>query len=206
MPVDIEVAEADDVDAVVELWLSLAAGQRSYGSHIRAEPNRNQIREAIMRHIVLQELHVARPQDEKGTPEDEKTTRERGDKNVKGERDGKNVKGEENRAGVGDNGATARVVGFVMYGLETGTYAQDVTRGVVRNLYVEPAYRGDGIGAALLSVAEQSLADADAEVVALEAMADNRRARSFYDEQGYSQHRVELEKPLGKNDTHTREG
>lgn len=94
-------------------------------------------------------------------------------------------------------------VGFVMYGLETGSYEQDVTRGVVRNLFVLPERRGEGIGSALLDAAETALRDAGAEVISLEAMADNDDARRFYAQHGYETHRVELEKRV-ESDTKQR--
>jgi ribosomal protein S18 acetylase RimI-like enzyme len=105
------------------------------------------------------------------------------------------------------------VVGFVSFELERGAYESDETRGIVRNIYVEPASRGRGIGSDLLDAAEAALADAGATVVALEAMADNDRAREFYQARGYAPHRVQFEKPVDgggdaggeKNDTHSKE-
>lgn len=96
-----------------------------------------------------------------------------------------------------DSAAERGVVGFVTHGTESGSYEQDTLRGTVYNLYVRPAYRGAGVGARLLGRAEAALADAGAEVVTLEAMADNDGARRFYERHGYGPHRVEFEKPLG---------
>jgi ribosomal protein S18 acetylase RimI-like enzyme len=98
------------------------------------------------------------------------------------------------------------VVGFVMYDLEVGRFEQAVTRGVVHNIYVAPDSRGEGIGTALLAAAEAALADAGADVVALEAMADNEDAVRFYERHGYRPHRVELEKATGEteSDTHSK--
>lgn len=177
MSVRIDAATSEDAEAVVEMWLSLAEGQRSYGSHLRAEDNREQIRDAIARHIVLDGLRVARLRDDRADASDSEYP---------------------------DRG----LVGFVMFGLESGTFVQNVSRGVVRNLYVRPEYRGDDVGSALLATAERALDDAGADVATLEAMVANDRARSFYEDHGYTPHRVELEKPLGgtdENDTHTRE-
>lgn len=105
------------------------------------------------------------------------------------------------------------VVGFVSFELERGAYDSDETRGIVRNVYVDPAYRGRGVGSDLLDAAEAALVDAGATVVALEAMADNDRARGFYRCRGYAPHRVQFEKPLDgaapaeadENDTHSKE-
>jgi ribosomal protein S18 acetylase RimI-like enzyme len=88
------------------------------------------------------------------------------------------------------------VVGFVTCSLEHGSYEQDATRGVVRNVYVRPEYRSRGVGSDLLAAAEAALNAAGATVVALEAMAANDRARAFYRERGYEPHRIQFEKPL----------
>ncbi|WP_430505436.1 N-acetyltransferase family protein [Haloparvum sp. PAK95] len=88
------------------------------------------------------------------------------------------------------------VAGFVMASIDRGGYDQDVTRGVVNAIYVRPEFRDDGVGGELLRAAERTLAEAGADVVALEAMAANEDARRFYRTHGYEPHRVELEKPL----------
>lgn len=88
------------------------------------------------------------------------------------------------------------LLGFVSFAMEPGNFADDCERGVVSNLYVRPKRRDEGVGSALLSAAEDALADAGAEAVALEAMAKNEAARRFYRRQGYEPHRVELEKSL----------
>ncbi|MGQ4555139.1 GNAT family N-acetyltransferase [Halobellus sp. GM3] len=88
-------------------------------------------------------------------------------------------------------------VGFVTFGLERGSYEQDVTRGVVHNVYVAPEHRNAGIGSALMDAAETALRAGGATVVSLEAMARNERAREFYRERGYRPHRVLFEKPVG---------
>lgn len=121
------------------------------------------------------------------------------------------------------------IVGFVTFGTEAGAYEQDVSRGVVRNVFVRPAYRGQGIGSRLMDVAESALESVGATVVSLEAMAANDRARAFYRARGYEPHRVQFEKRLeetagerdgdapgpdsdpspgsaaGENDTHSKE-
>ena len=88
------------------------------------------------------------------------------------------------------------VVGFVTFGAESGRYSQDVVRGTIHNVYVRPADRNEGVGSALLAAAERELASRGVEVVALEAMARNDAARSFYARHGYAPHRIELEKPI----------
>ena len=89
-----------------------------------------------------------------------------------------------------------RILGFVMYTIEGGRYEQDVTLGLVENLYVRSDSRRDGIGSALLDGAEQRLTDAGATAITIEAMADNEAAREFYATHGYEPHRVELEKSM----------
>lgn len=89
------------------------------------------------------------------------------------------------------------IVGLVTFDIEQVRYEQDVDRGIVENLYVDPDRRGSGLGAELLAAAEKRLREAGVDVISLEAMADNVAARRFYRAQGYEPHRVELEKSLG---------
>jgi ribosomal protein S18 acetylase RimI-like enzyme len=96
------------------------------------------------------------------------------------------------------------IAGFVQFSPESEAYAQDVTRGVIENLYVRLGYRGAGIGSELLEAAEEQLFDADADRVRLEVLAANDDARRFYAQHGYTPHRVELEK-APENDNHTKE-
>jgi len=93
-----------------------------------------------------------------------------------------------------------QTVGFVMVTIDSGRYEQDETRGIIENIFVEPGYRNQGIGSELLDAAEELLRQAGADVLALEAMADNESARQFYRAHGYAPHRIELEKPT-ENDT-----
>ncbi|MDB2264520.1 GNAT family N-acetyltransferase [Halorubrum ezzemoulense] len=97
-------------------------------------------------------------------------------------------------------------VGFVGFSLERGDYDRDAVRGTVSNLFVRPDRRGEGVGAALLDAAERALVEAGAERVALEALADNDRARAFYADRGYGLHRVELTKSLDPQDEDERGG
>jgi len=109
------------------------------------------------------------------------------------------------RHAVGETLLVARddgIVGFVMFTVETGTYDQDCTRGIVENLYVIPQHRNQGIGTALLSAAETALFDRGVDTVSLDVMAGNERARAFYRRRGYEPHRIELEN-RDESDTHT---
>jgi ribosomal protein S18 acetylase RimI-like enzyme len=92
------------------------------------------------------------------------------------------------------------IIGFVMMTLDSGRYEQDETRGIIENIFVEPVHRNQGIGSELLDTAEELLRQAGADILALEAMADNESARQFYRAHGYAPHRIELEKPT-ENDT-----
>ncbi|GCF12846.1 GNAT family N-acetyltransferase [Haloarcula mannanilytica] len=105
---------------------------------------------------------------------------------------------------VAENVLLARVdrrsVGFVMVTIDSGRYEQDERRGIIENIFVESAYRNQGIGSELLGSAEERLRSTGADILALEAMADNEAARQFYRAHGYAPHRIELEKPT-ENDT-----
>ena len=188
MAADIDAADTEDADAVVELWVALARGQRAYGSHLHAGDNREQIRDAVARHVITDGLRVARVEEDIAGSDE----------------------GVVDAAVDGlDEAAVAGIAGFVMFDLETGAYEQDVTRGVVRNLYVRPTFRGQGIGSDLLAAAERTLVADGADVVSLEAMMANEGARRFYTDHGYTPHRVEFEKrvPEGdRSDTHSKEG
>jgi len=96
----------------------------------------------------------------------------------------------------GDESSTDSLIGFVGFSLEHGAYERDCTRGVISALFVVPSRRGAGVGSALLTAAEDALADAGADAVVLEALAANDRGRSFYADHGYDVHRVELRKPV----------
>lgn len=147
---EISPATTDRADDLTALWVDLADGQRSFGSHILPEENRSLARDAVLRHVVADELLVATEGD--------------------------------------------RLLGFVMFTIESGEYAQDGTRGVIRNIYVRPEDRSQGVGTALLEAAEDALLDRGADWLSLEVMADNERARRFYRRHGYAPHRVTLEK------------
>ncbi|WP_096395911.1 GNAT family N-acetyltransferase [Halorubrum trapanicum] len=165
----IEPATADDVDAVIDMWVALAAGQREHGATLRAEANRATAREWVAQSVVTGELLVAREPEPASEPDRD------------GDRD-------------------PQPVGFVGFSLERGDYERDAARGTVSNLFVAPEWRGEGIGAALLDAAERALDEAGADRVALEALADNDRAREFYADRGYDLHRVELTKSLNDED------
>jgi len=57
---NIERATVDDVDALVDCWVDLAAGQQQYGSRLESEPNRKQATDSMARHVVMGGVFVAR--------------------------------------------------------------------------------------------------------------------------------------------------
>lgn len=189
-----------DVGDVVDLWVELATGQREFGSHLYAEANRDVIRSQISRSLVIGELLVARPEptgdDEPGRRADDErngwTDGEPG-RRVDDERDGWP---DDGSGGVDDRPADDDILGFVMYGPESGSYQQDVSRGTVHNIYVRESQRNRGIGSDLLDAAESALIDAGVEVVSIGVMAGNVDAQRLYRRRGYHPHRVELEKDV----------
>lgn len=58
--VTIEPAASDEIDAVTDLWVQLARGQRAYGSAVRAEANRHAMRETFAAYQINDGLLVAR--------------------------------------------------------------------------------------------------------------------------------------------------
>lgn len=164
----------DDVEAVTDRWVELARDQRRHGSTLLASENRATVRDWVARSVVTGELLVAR--------------HERGCEGA----DGEAVDGNG-----GEDDGPGTIVGFVAFSVEREGYERDRTRGVVSNLFVSPERRNEGIGSALLAAAEGELVEAGADAVALEALADNERARSFYADHGYDLHRVELRKEVG---------
>lgn len=62
--VTIDAPDTDAADALADLWVDLARGQRDHGSHLLTEANRSRVREAVVRHIVTGGLLVARREGE----------------------------------------------------------------------------------------------------------------------------------------------
>ena len=159
--VSVEAASRADLETLVEQWVVLVASQRSFGTHLESESNREAARDVLGQYLAGERVLVARPDPEYDGP-----------------------------------AAGLPILGFAMFYRETGLYEQDVHRGVVENLYVEPAARRLGIGTALLEAAERELADRGATVVALSVMAANEGGRAFYRAHGYETHRVTLQRAL----------
>lgn len=68
MDFEIVDAESADLDDILECWVALVEGQREYGSHIEAEPNRTVARNLLAQYIAGDMLSVAR---QTGTPDEE---------------------------------------------------------------------------------------------------------------------------------------
>lgn len=88
------------------------------------------------------------------------------------------------------------IVGFVNFDTERSGFERTVARGVIRNVYVEPAARNASIGTALIEAAEAALKAAGAEAIALEVMAANSAARRLYRRREYRPHRIEFERQV----------
>lgn len=93
-----------------------------------------------------------------------------------------------------ENHNDSDIVGFIMFTTRTGRYEETVSAGIIENLYVVPDYRGEGIGSALLTAAEESLESNGVEIITLDVMAANGAARRFYARHGYDTHRVTMAK------------
>lgn len=48
-----------DLEALIDLWVDLAADQRRHGSHLEADTNRERIRESLARQVALSEVRIA---------------------------------------------------------------------------------------------------------------------------------------------------
>ena len=179
----VTAATAADIDAVTDQWVRLARDQRRHGSTLLADGNRAAVREWVAQSVVTGELLVAR-----GGGSD-------GSDGAGGAGDSGTVDGDAGDAGNDD--PEHSLLGFVGFSLERDGYERECTRGTVTNLFVRSDRRGEGIGSALLGAAERALAEAGADAVALEALADNDRARAFYDSRGYDAHRIEFRKEVG---------
>lgn len=85
-------------------------------------------------------------------------------------------------------------VGFTTFYPEQGVFEQDHSRGIIENLFVVESRRGEGVGTALLEAAVDALQESGADRIALDVLAANEQARSFYRDHGFEPHRVELER------------
>ena len=173
--VRIEPATTEDVDDLVDAWVALAETQRRHGSHLAAEANREAIRPVLAFHAVNGSVYVAREEPSGDAAATEGAA----------------------EADVPGRAPDAPIAGFVNFGIEEAGLEGDAVRGIVHNVYVEPAARDSGVGGALLDAAEAALVERGADVIAIEAIADNEAARRLYERRGYRPHRVQYERTAG---------
>jgi ribosomal protein S18 acetylase RimI-like enzyme len=64
LTMEVEYPTTDDIDTLVDQWLALAVEQRTHGSHILAEDNREAIHEKLAHSIVTGRAKVAREANE----------------------------------------------------------------------------------------------------------------------------------------------
>ncbi len=100
---------------------------------------------------------------------------------------------------------TDAFVGFTTFSLQRDAFERSEQVGIIENLYVEPAYRGLGIGTRLLDHAEKALEARGATLARLEVLPANTAAQSFYRDRGYRPERLRFEKPV-ETDTSNSEG
>ena len=85
-----------------------------------------------------------------------------------------------------------------MGGFRVGpSFEGDVLEGEVIVLVVDPHYRGQGVGAALIQAGEAWALERGASSMSLVTRGDAERAQTFYDREGYVEDGLRYRKPLG---------
>lgn len=102
----------------------------------------------------------------------------------------------DNRVLVADDDG---IVGIATVSIDDGMLAVRSRRGTIETIYVTPDRRSEGIGTELLTAAERTLADRDCSTIAVEVLAANERAREFYTDNGYGEHRLVLQREVESN-------
>ena len=90
------------------------------------------------------------------------------------------------------------VVGFVWVGMSLRSHSRDRVVGVIKDLYVVPEHRGQGLGRALQCEGEQFARSHLATRIILEVTASNTAAVALYESAGYHVERHLMEKPLAR--------
>ena len=96
-----------------------------------------------------------------------------------------------------------RVVGFVSVWARlkvNGLINEEAEVAYVSDLFVSAAYRGRGLGRALLERAEEYASAKGATTLNIGVLADNTAARKLYNDFGFRENKVELTKPLRSGD------
>jgi GNAT superfamily N-acetyltransferase len=92
-----------------------------------------------------------------------------------------------------------KVVGFA--GLRVGpTFSGDELEGEIVALVVDPTYRSQGVGAAIVHAGEQWAKERGASSMMLGTRGDRDRAHRFYAREGYTQDGLRFRKPFGPDD------
>jgi GNAT superfamily N-acetyltransferase len=95
--------------------------------------------------------------------------------------------------------ADNRVVGFA--GFRVGpTFAGDELECEIVALVVEPTYRSQGVGSAIVAAGEEWARSRGASTMMLGTRGDRERAHRFYAREGYSADGLRFRKPLGPTD------
>jgi GNAT superfamily N-acetyltransferase len=93
-----------------------------------------------------------------------------------------------------------RVVGFA--GLRVGpTFAGEELEGEIVALVVDPTYRSQGVGAAIVRAGEEWARERGASSMVLGTRGDRERAHRFYAREGYAQDGLRFRKPLGAHES-----
>ena len=88
------------------------------------------------------------------------------------------------------------VVGFVWVGVSLRSHCRDRIVGVIKDLYVIPEHRGQGLGRSLLYEGERFARAHSATRVVLEVTTANTAAVALYESAGYHVERHTMEKPI----------
>ncbi|ELY87806.1 N-acetyltransferase GCN5 [Natrialba hulunbeirensis JCM 10989] len=184
----IEHATADDIDAVTDLWVQLAYGQREHDAAVRAEANREMMRETLAAHRVSDGLLVARLVVD-GTDSDRDRDHDDDNETIA-------ISSSIPTSTTRTTDTTSLIVGFASFSLEHGSLELDRTRGLLSNLYVVPSHRSQGIGSKLLAAVASELEDQGADALLLEVMARNDAAQEFYRSHGFEPYRLGMQRPL----------
>lgn len=97
---------------------------------------------------------------------------------------------------------SSTLVGFIAGAFGTHESYENVARtslkpyGRIQELYINPDYRSQGVGAQLLAKLEVFFKTHDCDVMMVEAAAYNERAHNFYHQHGYENRAIDLLKQL----------
>lgn len=90
------------------------------------------------------------------------------------------------------------LLGFVCVRCADFRGRRNANIGFIEYLYVDPDFRGEGIGGELLTLGEERLFEQGADILELDVFESNDVAVSFYDDRGYSVSRYRMRKGVKK--------